>query len=84
MFASSDKIPIIKNSSPSDVPFWCPLCEQIMTDSLDATAYLDIGVCRDCESDFVDGHRQDWIENGYRPSEKIVIEKISLRTKKLS
>lgn len=84
MFSTNNKVPLIKESTPSDVPFCCPMCEQVISNSLDTATYLDVGVCRDCEDDFVDGHRQEWIEDGWRPPQEVIIEKIKLRTKKLS
>jgi len=64
---SISKIIVVNNIHFQEAPFFCPVCEQVLSNTLDIESYHDVKCCRDCENDFVDKNRVKWLE-GWRPS----------------
>lgn len=81
LFDRRQKIDLINNAHAPTIPFWCPICSYVISDSLDAESYNDIGACRDCEKDFVDPNREKWLD-GWRPSEKDLKKIIENRSRR--
>ena len=75
-FGLKKQIKVFINSIRVDAPLFCPICESIMSHSLDVEAYERVSCCRDCESDFAELNLKDW-KNGWRPSQ----EQIDIKTK---
>lgn len=77
---STPKIILVNNLQFQDAPFFCPVCDQVMSSTLDLDSYDDCQCCRDCENDFVDKNRTEWL-NGWRPDKNEIENFILLRKK---
>jgi hypothetical protein len=71
---------LVNNIQFHDSPFFCSVCDQIMSSTLDLESHKDVECCRDCENDFVDKDRVKWLE-GWRPSEGEIERAFLLRKK---
>lgn len=81
-FGHKKEIYYIPFKKTADVPTFCPICSESMSDNLDSSAYLNVGCCRNCESDFAEKNLLLWKE-GVRPSADDV-ESIVRQRKKLA
>jgi len=61
-----------------DSPFFCPVCDHVMSTTIDIESYKDCKCCRDCENDFVDKNREKWL-NGWRPNKDEVKKALQFR-----
>ena len=41
-------------------PFFCPICETVMSNSIDIEAYDRVNCCRACENDFAETNLKAW------------------------
>ena len=85
MFVTFDRnatVILNKSESISEVPFWCPLCSCVIGNDRDVNACRDSGVCGDCEQDFADTRRTEWIA-GWRPNKKEVNKQLKKRFRAL-
>ena len=58
-----------------ETPFFCQICDVVMSNNIDTEAYDRVGCCRACESDFAEINLKSWNE-GVRPtSQEIEIKK---------
>jgi len=73
---------LTKSESAPEIPFWCPLCSCVMGNDRDVNAHRGSGVCGDCEQDFADTHRIEWMA-GWRPSKKEVNKQLKKRFRTL-
>lgn len=55
-------------------PFFCPICDTVMSSNIDNEAYDRVFCCRACESDFAETNLKAWKE-GVRPSTQDVENK---------
>ena len=55
-------------------PFFCPICDTVMSSNIDNEAYDRVFCCRACESDFAETNLKAWRE-GVRPSRQDVENK---------
>ena len=55
-------------------PFFCPICDTVMSSNIDSEAYDRVSCCRACESDFAETNLKAWRE-GVRPSTQDVENK---------
>jgi len=66
------------------LPFFCPLCEFVMSDHEDFSAFQTFGCCHSCEITFAQPMREKW-ESGWRPSdEELNSYKSSIEEKSLN
>ena len=80
LFDRKGKVVLVRAATPPSVPFWCPICSLVISNSIDAETYREIGACRDCENDFVDRDRPRWL-SGWRPSSEEVKTAVENRSK---
>jgi|TARA_Y100000310_G_scaffold296348_1_gene328537 hypothetical protein len=51
------------------VPFFCPVCDFIMSNIEDSKFYNEFGCCSSCSMKFAQSRRAEW-KLGWRPSKK--------------
>ena len=49
------------------IPFFCPICDTVMSNSIDNEAHDRVGCCRACENDFAETNLKAW-NDGVRPT----------------
>jgi len=62
---------IIDEGGSMTMPFFCPLCEFIMNNRDDFSAYSRFNCCTECEMTFAQPNRDMW-DSGWRPDEKVL------------
>jgi len=53
------------------VPFFCPICRNVMRGSKCNSSYYEYGCCMDCVIQFIEGRVERW-KSGWRPSSEEV------------
>ena len=62
---------IIDESDSLTMPFFCPVCDFIMNNHDDFSAYRRFSCCAECEMTFAQPNRDMW-DSGWRPDEKVL------------
>ena len=68
----ADGFYVIKDKDmPDFIPFFCGLCESIMTSSYDEESHKKFGCCDNCANRVIYPRLEEW-KNGWRPSREDV------------
>lgn len=77
-FGLKKEAKFFNRSIRSGVPFFCPVCEYIISNNIDVESYERVECCRDCEVEFAELDLIGWKE-GKRPSKEYIKLKIKDR-----
>lgn len=73
-----NKIKLFGEISAVEIPFFCPICLEVLANSLDVEAYTRVQCCRACENDFAEVNLEAW-KGGQRPTQKQIEQKLKER-----
>jgi hypothetical protein len=76
---------VIRDTSVDIPPISCDVCSFFIKTAADTESWKEYKCCRECAVTWAEGlNKKKWIEEGWRPSKKVIQREVEKRTKIVS